>query len=96
MTEEEINDIDLAERICYILARKSKLTPLDAANETGLTLSRVNEIIEENKLMYRAAWLRFDKEMDSIAQARKKLKKRKLAAEYELEQNLKNIQNKSA
>lgn len=92
MTKEEIKNIDRAEQICNILARKHKCTPRDAAKETGLSIKKVNKIIEENNLMVSAAWLRYDKEIDSIAEAQKKLKNRELAAEYELEQNLNKIQ----
>ena len=95
MDTKEISDIDISEDICNILSRKNKNTPDDAADELNIPLFRVREIIERDNLFFRAAWLRYDKECDSITEAKKALATRVAIAEYLLAKTLKELDEKA-
>lgn len=95
MTEIELYKIDVAERICNILARKPKPTAEAASEEMGMPIDMVNNIIKENDLYYRAIWLKFDNEIEKIEIAQKKLNQRAADAEYTLNKNLENLLKKA-
>lgn len=95
MDTKEIAEIDKSEDICNILSRKHDGTAECAAEELGMPLFEVQEIIERDNLYFRAAWLRYDKECDSIREARKALACRESIAEYLLAKTLKELDEKA-
>jgi hypothetical protein len=94
LAKDEIDEIDLAEKVCTILARKNKNTIKDAAKETKTTIEKVKELIIKYDLRVKAAYLAYDKELFAIDEAKKKLKIRKLKAEEDLKVNLEKLENK--
>lgn len=92
MTENEIKQVDMSEYICTALALKNKPSIKEIAEELKTTQKKVCEIIKADNLYYRAAWLKYDKAIFETDEALKKVKKRRLLAEAELEKELKNIE----